>query len=353
MRKFRTACWAVVLAVGGWMGHADAQVTGGQHVFRFLQMPVSARLTALGGHQLAVRDEDPAFAWSNPAVLNPSMHGQLSANHQWFVADISGGYAAAAHHAKAWDATIHGGIRYLSYGDFQGTDPTGQATEPFRAGEYALVAGIGKRLYERLSVGANIRLVSARYERYTSLGMTADLGALYHDTTRLLSLSLVLQHIGWQVRPFQEGAREPMPFEAQLGLTKRLRHMPFRLGIVYRYLDRWNITYDDPAAATPSIFTINEPGQVPVGTSWVDNLARHFVFNGEFLLGQRENLRLAVGYHHLHRKELQLDNLRSLAGFSMGVGVRVRRFQLTYGRSVVHLGAGTNHFSLAFNLPKL
>jgi hypothetical protein len=215
-----------------------------------------------------------------------------------------------------------------------------------------VVAGIGKQLYERLSVGANIRLVTARYERYQSTGMTADVGVLYHDTTRLLHLSLVLQHMGWQMRPFLEGVREPLPFEAQLGLTKRLRHMPFRLGIVYRYLDRWNISYDDPSAAEPGVFGFGEPGAVSDGSSWVDNLARHFVFNGEFLLGRGETLRLGLGYNHLHRKELQLENLRSLAGFSMGVGVRIRRFQLTYGRSVAHLGAGTNHFSLTFNLPK-
>jgi ADP-ribose pyrophosphatase YjhB (NUDIX family) len=61
--------------------HTSAQITGGQHVFQFLRLSPSARITALGGSQIAVQDDDPGFAALNPAALNPSMAGQIALQH--------------------------------------------------------------------------------------------------------------------------------------------------------------------------------------------------------------------------------------------------------------------------------
>ncbi|MEK7257168.1 MAG: hypothetical protein AAB316_20600, partial [Bacteroidota bacterium] len=84
--------------------------------------------------------------------------------------------------------------------------------------------------------------------------------------------------------------------------------------------------------------------------AWLDNLARHLIFNGEFLMGKKENFRLRFGYNPLRKKELSVRNLRSLAGFSMGIGLKINRFRVEFGRSFVHLGAGANHFSISTNL---
>ncbi|MBK8192299.1 MAG: hypothetical protein IPK76_03585 [Lewinellaceae bacterium] len=63
---------------------AEAQITGGQHVFQFLTLSPSARITALGGMQITVQDDDVAFAATNPAALNPAMDGRLAFNHNFF-----------------------------------------------------------------------------------------------------------------------------------------------------------------------------------------------------------------------------------------------------------------------------
>ncbi|MBK7701220.1 MAG: hypothetical protein IPJ39_22085 [Saprospiraceae bacterium] len=60
----------------------------------------------------------------------------------------------------------------------------------------------------------------------------------------------------------------------------------------------------------------------------VDNIFRHVIINGEFLLGRNENLRLRVGYNHLRRKELSLNTFRSLAGYSLGLGIQDQCFQI-------------------------
>ena len=62
------------------------------------------------------------------------------------------------------------------------------------------------------------------------------------------------------------------------------------------------------------------------GVDFFDNFFRHFVFNGEFLFGKTESFRLRLGYNHLRRKELSLENQFSLSGFSFGVGFKVSKF---------------------------
>ena len=326
----------------------NAQVVGGNNVYEFLNLSPSARITALGGNLITVRDDDVNLAFANPASLNPEMHQQLAFNHNFQVADIGGGYAAYGHFVKKWNTTLHGGIQYLSYGKFDATDETGQVTGEFKAAEYAITLGAGRELYERVSVGANLKFITSQFESYNSVGIAGDLAAMFHDTARQFNISLVFRNIGTQLTTYTGGNREPLPFEMQAGLSKRLNYLPFRFSIIYRYLDRWNITYDDPNSQE-DIFFFGD-NTATSNNSFLDNFARHFIFNGEFLFGKKDNFRLRLGYNHLQRKELSVKNLRSMAGFSLGAGFKINRFRVEYGRSFVHLGAGLNHFSISTNI---
>ena len=146
-----------------------------------------------------------------------------------------------------------------------------------------------------------------------------------------------------------DGVKEHIPFEIQIGVSKRLKYLPLRLSVIMHNLQRWNILYDDPnTEEDTSIF-----GDFVTGNNTnpeVDNFFRHFIFNLEFLLGKRETLRLRAGYNHLRKKELSVENFRSLAGFSFGFGIRIKKFQIDYGHSVYHLAGGTNHFGISTNL---
>jgi hypothetical protein len=133
----------------------------------------------------------------------------------------------------------------------------------------------------------------------------------------------------------------------QLGISKKLRYLPFRFSIIYQHLNRWNILYDDPEEEQDIPFFGEETKS---GNQFLDNLARHFVINGEFLFGKTESFRVRLGYNHLQRKELSISNLRSLSGFSFGFGIKISRFRFDYGRSFTHLGAGNNHLSISTDL---
>ncbi|HHM20608.1 MAG TPA: type IX secretion system protein PorQ, partial [Bacteroidetes bacterium] len=268
--------------------------------------------------------------------------------NNFYLADIRHGYASYGQYAEKWDLTWHGGIQYISYGDFDQTDIYGNITGRFNAAEYALTVGAGKTLYERLSVGANLKFITSRLESYNSTGMTADLAAMFHDTSRQINITFLLKNIGTQFSTYTGNNREPLPFEIQAGLSKRLRHLPFRFSLIYRYLNKWNITYDDPNTEEDVFFF----GDVQPGpkNGAIDNFARHFSINGEFLLGKKENFRLRFGYSHLNRKELTVRNLRSLAGFAFGFGMKIKRFRIDFGKKITHLGAGQTHIGISTSI---
>lgn len=328
----------------------SAQV-GGLTTWEFLNLSPSARVSALGGYLIAVPDDDVNLAMVNPALLNPSMDGRLSFSHAFHPAGIDQGYASfGLHRPQWWGLTVHGGLQYISYGEMDRADEFGQVNGTFRAAEYALTLGAARTFEQRLTLGANLRLVSSSLESYTSTGGLIDLAARYRDTSGLFNLSLVLRNIGYQFSTYTDGNREPLPFEMLLGVSKRLRHLPFRFSVTYRYLDRWNILYDDPDLQDESIFIGEEVAGRSDFDIWFDNFSRHFVFSGEMLLGRQENFRLRAGYNHLMRRELSVGDFRSLAGFSFGLGVKINRFRIDYGRSTFHLGGGVNHLSIGTSL---
>ncbi len=343
MKKYFT----ILLIFTGLGASLQAQIVGGNNAFEFLNLAASARLTALGGHQIAVLDDDVNLGLTNPAALNPLMHQQLSFNHNFMVADIAGGYVSYGNYLAKPGITLHGGLQYLNNGHFDATDEIGNVTGDFKAAEYAFTVGAGRRLYERVSVGANLRFITSQLESYTATGIATDLGAMFHDTASRVNISLVIKNLGAQLQTYTDGNREPLPYEAQLGISKRLKHLPLRLSVVYRYLNRWNIRYDDPNSLEDTFLFGSETtnNEHPV----IDNLARHFVFSGEFLMGKKENFRIRFGYNHLLRKETEVRNLRSLSGFAMGFGFKVKWFRVDFGRSVQHLGEGNTHFSISTN----
>lgn len=334
-----------------FFAHIASAQLGGRYTYTFLNMPASARVSALGGNLITVADDDVNLAYANPALLNASMHQQIGFNHGFLPAGIQYGYAAYGHHLGNIRSTLHGGVQYIQYGNLEARNELNEVEGDFKAAEYAVTAGIGFQAYDRLTLGANIKWISSTLASYSSMGLTTDLAAAYADTSGKTIITFLIKNLGAQLSTYSPGNREPLPFEMQLGISRRLRYLPFRFSVIYQYFDRWNITYDDPAnqddETTSFGEVIEEPSEAAI---FFDNLFRHLVFNGEFLLGKKENLRLRFGYNHLLKKEMTVNNYRSLAGFTFGFGVKINRFRLDYGRTNYHLGGGANHLSISTNL---
>lgn len=341
----------LILLFIGLVVTTHAQRLGGQRVFEFLNLSPSARITALGGQLLAVRDSDLASAYRNPALLNEQMDKQLSFNYNFYTADIGSGYAAYAQHIDKLDMTFHGGVQFVDYGNFDQTDEFEQNLGSFKAAEYAINIGASRQLYENLAVGANLKFITSQLESYNSSGLALDLGAYYRDTSSNFSAALVVRNAGLTLSSFRENNREYLPFEINFGIAQKLKHLPFRLTINYRNLDQWNILYDDPNVVDEGPLLgddeVTERGWFAVN---MDNFFRHLSFGGEFLFGKKENFRVRVGYNHQRRAELKVANFRSLAGFSFGVGMKVSKFRIEYGRAIYHLAGGVHHLSISTSI---
>jgi len=343
MRSLLLLCLSLLLTT------LTAQV-GGLFTYEFLNFAHSARVGALGGTHIAIMDDDINLAATNPALLNPEMHQQLSFSHAFHPADINYGYVAGGMHHDRLNTTFHLGVRYVNYGDFDLTNVQGITEGTFKAAEYGVTLGAGAQLAERIRGGVNLRFISSQLETYASIGLAADASLLYQDTAKNFTFTFVARNMGYQLSTYRDGNNEPLPFELQLGISKRLRYLPFQFSIIYRYLDRWNVLYDDPNSEEDVLFLGDIDTERSASSLWFDNFARHFVLNGELFIGAKDNFRLRLGYSHLLRKEMILSEYRSLAGFTFGLGLKINRFRLDYGRTTFHLAGGANQLSISTNI---
>jgi hypothetical protein len=328
----------------------QAQITGGQHIMEHLSIPHAARITALGGAAIAVKDADLNLALYHPAALNAAMNGKITFQHQFYLADLQNGAFGYARHLNKLNTTVHTGIQYMDYGKIAEADEFGTKTgQDIAAGEWAWTIGAARAFTPKISLGMNLRVAGAQFAEFRSTALMADASAMYADTARRVTYAILLKNRGAQLSRFQ-GTREALPYDLQFGFSKRLRYLPFRLGIIVHHLHQWNIRYNDPNAVDDSINFLGQQQDEKQGNPQIDNFFRHFIFNGEFILGKNENFFIRFGYNHLRKRELSVTNLRSLAGFSGGIGMKIKRFTIDLGLSSYHLAGGGFHLGFGTDL---
>lgn len=340
----------LILAVFSLAWSAQAQITGGRSTYAFLGLPSSARVSGLAGNLITVVDDDVSLAFSNPAALNPLMHQQLAFNHGFLGGQMQHGAFNFGNKLGSKGTTIHAGVQYARYGEIEQTNEFFQSLGTFNAADYAIVAGIAHPVYDRLNVGANLRLISSQYGQYSSLGFASDLAATYRDTAKRVIVSLVFRNMGQQLSTYDPSiGKEPLPFDLQIGISKQLKYLPFRFSFIYTSLNRWNVLYDDPNLDSGTIFLGEEPTDPSSFNLWMDNFFRHVIFNGELLIGARENFRLRFGYNYRLHREMTVQGYSSLAGFTFGVGLKVNRFRIDFGRGIYHLAGGQTQLGISTN----
>lgn len=328
---------------------------GGERIFEFVNLATSARSTALGGSQIAVISNDYDLVGGNPALLNESMNGSLIFQDNFHFAGINDGYAGYAKYFPGLKSTLHAGVQYLNYGTFTAADDMGNVTGEFKAKDLAINVGIAKQLNERMTGGITIRYVQSSLETYRSSGILLDAGITYRSEDGLNYYAVVLRGTGVQFsKYYPDDQKGRMPVDFQIGYSKRLQYVPFRLSVLAHDLNRWDLRYDNPLDES---IGLDIGGQAPKPPSKfgqsVDNTFRHLTFGGEFLIGKKENFMLRIAYNHQRRRELSVVNLRSLSGFSAGVGINLKAFVLDYGFAVYHQAGSSKHLGLRINIDQL
>lgn len=322
--------------------NADAQL-GGSRVYGFMELPYSARATALGSYQVAVWDNDLSNAYQNPSLLNSRMNNTWSLNVNNYVSDIQYGYIATAFGLDK-ESSMSIGINYIDYGTLVVRDDIGNEQGSFKANENALNVAYS-RTYNQFRLGANLKTIFSNLESYRSTAMAIDLGGSYYDSTSGLGLAFSVLNIGTQISTYY-GNKEAMPFEALFTVSKKLKYAPFRFSLTLHDLQKFDLTYEDPNDESNQI-DINTGKPIQRSFSFTDKLMRHVAVGTELMFSENFNLR--VGYNHQRRRELYIENKPATVGFSWGFALRVKKINISYGSAKYHLSGNSNMFSIALN----
>lgn len=323
--------------------------TGGEHTFSFLELGYNARANALGTDFIAVKDDDVNLGVINPSLLNSGMHHKLGFNHAFMAGGINYGMLSYAQSINE-SSTFSGHLRYVSYGEMIRRDEAGLEQGTFSAGDFVFGGGLGKQLNEKISVGANLNIIYSQLESFSSLGLSIDLAANYKlgSDDRTL-LTVLVRNAGLQLKSYTEKNREPLRADAQLGISHKLAHAPFRFSLVAHDLNRWDLSYNDPNAVA-TIDPIKNDTIQPETAGFGNKLARHFTFQVEAILGKSLHIRTAFDVQR--RLEMAIETRPGLSGFSFGIGMYFKRFSLDYGLNIYSQAGYTNMFTLTTNFDK-
>lgn len=329
---------------------------GGSKIFRFLDLAIPARSAALGGATIAIWDDDVNLMYANPALLNPNASKQLALNYVNYVADMNFGNVAYAQQIKK-HGTLGVGLQFFSYGKFDGRDEYDLETSTYKAADYSFNVSFARPINKdsTLSIGVGLKTIYSHYESYTSLANAVDLGLTYHDKKNF-TVSLLAKNYGRQWKSFSEnGPKETLPFDMQLGISKKVPKAPFRLLLQYDQLLKWDLTYVDPLAEENQIdpFT-NEPivktkkqlrnEKIKKG---LDKFGRHITLGTEVILTKNFNIRVA--YNFRTGKEMSLPDKKVANGLSLGVGLKIYKFHLNYAFSKYALTGNTHTIGITTN----
>lgn len=321
---------------------------GGDGTYKFLTIPNSARIAAIGGNFLAINDNDITLTQANPSLISPEMHNNLALSYVNTAGGVNYGFVMYSRNFSKAGSFV-GSLQFVNYGNFQGADASGNLTGEFGASEYAFNVGWGRKLSQVFFIGANAKLVYSHLESYNSFGIAVDVAGTYSSKDRLFTASLIGRNIGYQIVPYVAGTRDPLPFELQIGLSEQFRHIPLRFFQMFTNLQKWDLTYTDPNDPNnqPDPITGETKEKTTMGKV-ADGFMRHVVLGAELTIAKVFSVR--VGYNYQRRQELKLSGKAGLAGFSAGFGLRIKMFNLSYTRSVYQAGSmNPNYITLGVN----
>lgn len=290
--------------------------------YNFLRLPASAHVAAMGGDNVTMADDDVMMAFHNPGMLIGMTPGTLGLGYMNYMSGCH--YGTAAYNnvlAEKWH--VQAAVQFMNYGSMRHTDADGNDLGTFSANDIAFSAALGYELARNLAGGVRLKYVYGNIAGYTSMAMAVDLGLNYYLPESEWSFGLVLKNLGGQVKAYNE-TFEKMPFDVQLGVSKRLVGSPLRLSL--------------------TAVDLNHPSY---------KLWNHLVVGAEILLSNQ--IYLAVGYNFRRAAEMQVYDEEKVgsskgAGLSFGGGINLERFKMNLAYGKYHVSGSAIVANLAFNI---
>jgi hypothetical protein len=322
-----------------------AQTIGGNTVYNFLKLSNTPQLTALGGINITNQTADIGLAFNNPALLRADMHTATSFVFNSFYAGINNFHVISGYRLEPVKTTLAVGVNYFSYGAITETDMAGNVYGNIRPNDYVVQLSVAREYGERWHYGATLKFIHSFYGIYRSSGIALDAGVTYTDSANQWQAALVAKNMGTQLKAYTGGGNGDLPFDLQVGISKRLAHAPVQFSATFYQLHQFNTRYSD------SLFNSqNGLEQEGKGKKYIfDKFFRHLVLAVQLYIGDK--IEITAGYNYLRRKELNIGNAgNGLNGFSTGAGVLFKKIQIRYARSYYQNNTSYNQFGLNLRL---
>ena len=349
MKRIIYAIWALMLSLITL--HVNAQVSNG--LYRALTDANSARVVALGGLPLPMHDGDLQTVVFNPSSISPEMNNQMVLS---YVGDFNiGTNFATAQYSHTFDklGSFAASVQYYNYGSMQYVSESGNVDgSTFNVSDYAVTLGWGRELTDKWSIGANLKYAGVQYESGQAGALGVDVAATYWSYSNW-AFTLTARNIGRQIYSRELNVTNKwLPFSVDFMASKKLNHLPLTIILGYKDIQHWNKLYKDPLDLSGYYDPITGQYQEPSKASrFFTNLGCHLVVGGELALGK--NLFLRASYNYETFRNMGVPEKRSLVGFSVGFGVRIKAFQIDYARSRNNIVGSPNFLTLRVDLSKL
>lgn len=321
-----------------------AQTLGGNSVFNFLRLSNTPQLTALGSVNISQLSNDVGLAFNNPALLKPEMHTQMNAVFNDFYGSIKVYHLSLGYHNVKLNTNFAWGINYFSYGNVPETDAAGNVLGKFRPTDWVMQMSASRSYMEKWNYGTTVKFISSNYGQYRSNGLAMDVGVMYQDSSKLFSASVVAKNMGFQLKKYAGSSADDLPFDLQIGITKKLQNAPFSFSLTAQRVHQFDIRYNDTTFNNENGFTNGSTKKFSF-----DKLINHFTLASTIYLGDR--IEVQAGYKFLRRKELNIGNgSNGLNGFSIGAGAKFGKLQIRYARAYYQSNSAFNQLGINMQL---
>lgn len=277
-----------------------------QNIYEFLRLDNSPRAAALAGSFVANGD-DPNVMFYNPAGIKALQNKPASFSFLKHLEDINSASLVYSQEINDW-GRFAAGIQYINYGNFIEADQFANKLGEFGAGDLAFTLGYANQLDENFFYGVNVKFIYSSIADYTSTGLATDIGLQYHIPEERWSFGFSILNLGSQLTSYVY-TTENLPLDVRFGFAKTLQNLPLTFFASLNKLNEKHEKFGDR-------FT-------------------QFTFGGEFKLSN--TLRLRLGYDNQKRKELKVGSSAGLAGFNMGLGIKISDYMFDYGFSSMGL----------------
>ena len=290
-------------------------------VYNFLRLPVSAHAAALGGDNITIDDDDPTMVFHNPALVSNVTDRSLNLNYMTYMEGVkvaSASFVKALRQRATWAVEA----QYVDYGSMKQTTAENEVIGKVSAKDIAVGGTFTYALSNKIAGGVTAKFVSSSLAGFNSIGMAVDLGLNYLNPELGLSVSAVARNLGGQLKAYEDDF-EKLPFDLQLGVSKRLGESPLRFSVTMTRLHDWD-----------------------------DKFVNHLVFGAEAFLA--DNIWIGGGLNPRRSDEMKISDGETEsshgAGLSFGGGLQLERFKLQLAYGKYHVSASSLIINVTYTL---